>query len=128
MKQQLQTVRKIEDKVRRAFRGSKRKFRPFVSFDPVLDRIMLVVRDCSTTEEAVKGGILTVFEDNYPKGRHRQRYIGVAFDNVERRTGLSPHQLEVIADFFNKVVAKCDPESVETLVNNLGKQLCQMIG
>ncbi len=120
MEQEQEDLREMGNQIREFFRGSEGKFRPFVYFNSALDRLELVLRDCSICEIR-DGGSFTVFEDNYPDGR--QKYVGIALECAGRLTQLSPAQMEALAVFLDGIVAKCTVEDLETLMGELAKAL-----
>ena len=55
-------------------------FRPLVYYDPRLDCIRVIVRDCSVTESRIDE-IFTVLEDNYHT-INQEKYVGFTIKGV----------------------------------------------
>ena len=70
------TVR-IGEEIRRLFAENK-PFRPFTAYFKHLDRILVLVKDCSIFEERVND-ILTILEDNYPE-KEKDKYVGFVIE------------------------------------------------
>jgi len=64
----------LTESVREALKDAQ-PFRPLASFDPNIDRITVLVRDCSITEVSNRRSFLTLFKDNHEEG-----YAGFAID------------------------------------------------
>lgn len=58
--------------------GTGSKFEPFAAYDPDLERIIVLTRDCSFTEISV-GSLLTMFQDNHP-GEGETELVGFAIE------------------------------------------------
>lgn len=110
-----QESQRIGQKVRELFGRAPGLFRPFTYYDERLDRILVLVKDCSVGEERINR-ILTVFENNYPEGG--KTCVGFAIENwrwFSRRHNLPSNNivhllpvLDIIAGEFPDAVAVID--------------------
>lgn len=74
-------IARITRKIRELFADEHGPFRPFALFEEELNRILVLVKDCSVTKERINA-LLTVFEDNYPEGS--RIYVGFAIEGARQ--------------------------------------------
>jgi len=106
----------VQEGVQQFFADAEGEFQPFAVYHERLDRIRVLVRDCSVTETRIDD-FITVLEDNYPE-QDKQKFIGFTIKGVMhlcKQHGIPETGVIKITELLAAVVAE-RPEAIVRLV------------
>ena len=126
LKQHQLSDKDIEQSTRDFFTssGPERLFRPVAYFDDRLDRIKVLVRDCSMLETRINA-FLTIAEDNHPKAGE-SKYVGFTLKGIKHlcvTAGFPPTGPVRLTALLDAIVKQSPDFVVELCVNTVAKPI-----